>query len=109
LHEDIVIRREIVQLFLSLERRWIDDIVTKADEFEFKIHVIIGEDPQVAGLATPWEFFAEDTPKNSVVYLDHRALACYDEEGNYLCDDPDGKSKTRWSTNRSGVLAHELG
>jgi hypothetical protein len=46
-----------------------------------------------------------------MIILDYRAMACYDDDRNFLCDLTDGEevSHTRWWVARSATLAHEFG
>jgi Pregnancy-associated plasma protein-A len=49
---------------------------------------------------------------HNLLRVDYRALACYDDDGNFLCElTSDGQqvSHTRWWRTRSVVVAHEIG
>jgi hypothetical protein len=86
-------------------------IVTKASEWQFKLHVIICESTQWSGVASFPNAYAVTDVKHNVVRVEYRAVACYDDKNEFLCDQTNGKnvSHTRWWRTRSTVLAHELG
>ncbi len=86
-------------------------IVTKASEWQFKLHVIICESTQWSGVASFPNSFAITDVRQNVVQVEYRAVACYNDKKEFLCDQTNGKnvSHTRWWRTRSTVLAHELG
>jgi len=84
------------------------NIVTKVEDWEFKFHVIICASNTWSGLSSfPFHYSPTDV-RHNVVRVDYRALACHDDDGNFLCADA-AVSHTRWWRTRSIVLAHELG
>eukprot|EP00978_Attheya_sp_CCMP212_P014013 scaffold35454_cov51-Attheya_sp.AAC.3 len=89
----------------------VSDIVTKVDEWESKLHVIICESNEWSGVASFPFFYPVTDPQHNMVRVEYRAVACNDEDGNFLCEPTDGEniSHTRWHRTRSTVLAHELG
>ncbi len=86
-------------------------IVTKAPEWQFKLHAIICESTQWSGVAWYPNAFAITDVKHNVVRLEYRAVACYNDKKEFLCAQTNGKniSHTRWWRTRSTVLAHEFG
>ena len=87
-------------------------LIQTIDEFEFKFHLLVCESALFSGKAS----FPDDYPVQSALHnafrVDYRALACHDEQGNFLCDlSANGTpvSHTRWWRTRSTVVAHELG
>jgi hypothetical protein len=86
-------------------------VVTKATEWRFKFHVLVCETVQFSGRASFPSTFAVDHPQHNAMLVDYRAIACYDDSGNFLCDLVNGQqvSHTRWWRTRSVVVAHELG
>jgi Pregnancy-associated plasma protein-A len=86
-------------------------IVTRAEDWQFKMHVVVCEFADISGTASfPFDFGVTD-PQHNLLRVDHRALACYDDDGNFLCNPTLGQnvSYTRWWRTRSNVLAHEIG
>jgi hypothetical protein len=86
-------------------------IVSKAAEWEFKFHVLVCETMEFSGRAAFPSDFPSDHPQHNAMVIDYRAFACFDDEGNFLCDPIDGKnvSHTRWWRSRSVVMSHEMG
>lgn len=83
-------------------------IVTKVEDWEFKIHVIICSSNSWSGIASFPSYYSANHVRHNVIRLDYRAIACYDDLGNYLCDDGGNRPSFWWRT-KSVVLAHELG
>ena len=86
-------------------------IVNQAPEWQFKLHVIICESTKWSGItALPHQYAVTDAQHNMVL-VDYRAVACYNDKKEFLCDQTNGKniSHTRWWRTRSTVLAHEFG
>jgi Pregnancy-associated plasma protein-A len=89
----------------------IKSIVTRAVDWQFKMHVVVCEFALFSGLASfPFDYDVTD-PQHNLFRIDHRALACYDDDGNFLCKPTLGRnvSYTRWWRTRSSTLAHEIG
>ena len=88
-----------------------NSIVTKAPEWQFKLHVIICESTQWSGVAWFPSSFAVTDVRHNVVRVEYRAVACYNDKNEFLCDQTNGMnvSHTRWWRTRSTVLAHEFG
>jgi len=110
--QKIIHTNEINKDCNNLSNKEIAGIVESSNEWKYKLHVIICESDMWSGVASFPFMFPVDSPSHNMVRVDYRAIACYDEEGNFLCDPtPDGKqvSHTRWWRTRSTVLAHELG
>jgi len=86
-------------------------IVTKTPEWQFKLHAIICESTRWNGIAWFPNAFNVTDVKHNVVRLEYRALACYNDKKEFLCDQTNGKnvSHTRWWKTRSLTLAHEFG
>ncbi|KAL7437581.1 hypothetical protein ACHAXH_004619 [Discostella pseudostelligera] len=55
-------------------------IVTKAPEWQFKLHAIICESTRWSGVAWSPNAFAVTDVKHNVVRLEYRAVACYNEK-----------------------------
>lgn len=88
------------------------DLVRAAVEWEFKFHILVCESSRVSGKASFPDDYAVTSPLHNAMIVDYRALACYDDDNNFLCDlSEDGEqiSHTRWWRTRSAVVAHELG
>jgi Pregnancy-associated plasma protein-A len=86
-------------------------IVTRATDWQFKMHVFICEFADFSGLASfPYDYDVTD-PQHNLLRVDHRALACYDDNGTFLCKPTLGRnvSYTRWWRTGSSTLAHEIG
>jgi Pregnancy-associated plasma protein-A len=95
----------------DLSSAQLSSIVTRAADWQFKMHVIVCEFAQVSGVATlPFNFRATD-PQHNLLRVDHRALGCYTDDGTFLCNLTNGQqvSHSRWWRTRSHVLAHEIG
>ena len=88
-----------------------NSIVTKAPEWQFKLHVIICESTKWSGVAWFPNAFAVTDVRHNVVRVEYRAVACYNDKQEFLCDQTNGKnvSHTRWWKTRSFTLAHEFG
>jgi hypothetical protein len=87
-------------------------IITAADDWQFKMHVIVCEFAKISGIATLPGGIGVNSPAHNMVKVDFRALACYDDAGNFLCDLSEAGKKlshVRWWRNRSVVVAHEIG
>jgi hypothetical protein len=94
----------------SLTDLEIQNIVSAAPEWQYKLHCIICESNQWSGVASFPSSYSVGNPRHNMVRVEYRAVACYDEDGNFLCDLTDGQiSHTRWWRTRSTVLAHEIG
>lgn len=96
---------------ISLSPSEIGSIVKRATDWQFKMHVIVCEFKQVSGVATlPLQFRATH-PSHNLLRVDHRTMACFDDEGKFLCDLTNGQqvSHNRWWRTRSVSIAHELG
>lgn len=93
-----------------------DKIVGLVDEYETKFHVIVCETSKFSGSASFPNYHAPSDNRHNAVLLDYRAIACWTDDGEYLCKgnkNNDGStmpaSHTRWWRTRSTVLAHEIG
>jgi hypothetical protein len=86
-------------------------MVVKAQDWEYKFHTFICESNQFSGQAAFPRDYAVTDPLHNALLIDYRAVACYDEDGSFLCEPTNGKqvSHTRWWRSRSAVLAHEIG
>lgn len=96
----------------ALSASMINDIVSSTDDWMFQVHVIVCESNQFSGRASMAGTFGPTDPQHNVVLLDYRALACYDNARNFLCEanaNGEAVSHTRWWRSRSAVLAHEIG
>lgn len=96
----------------SLSPGTISEIVTSVDDWAFHFHVIVCESNKFSGRASYADSFSPTDPRHNVILIDYRAVACYDDDGNFLCEiNSDGEqvSHTRWWRSRSAVLAHEIG
>lgn len=89
----------------------IDGIIRDASNWEFKLHCIICESVEWSGVTNFPNAYSPTDSRHNLVRVEYRAIACYDEEGVYLCEPTAGQnmSHTRWWRTRSTVLAHELG
>lgn len=105
----------------------IDNTNNDDNEWQYKMHAIICESSKFSGSASFPTMYDPTHLRHNLVKIEYRAIACYDDEGNFLCDltntntttddtNNDGTevtlsqiSHTRWWRTRSGVLAHELG
>jgi hypothetical protein len=86
-------------------------LITQAAGWPDKLHVLICESNQFSGRATsPYIVTTSDPIKNAIL-LDYRAIDCYDDTGNFLCNLTDGEqvSHARWWQTGSFALAHEIG
>jgi Pregnancy-associated plasma protein-A len=106
-HDDFVSKTDCQSLSSS---DW-SSIVTKADDWQFKMHVVICELGRISGFASFPRTFPATDPEHNLVRVDYRALACFDDDGNFLCDLTNGQqvSHTRWWRTRSNTIAHEIG
>lgn len=87
------------------------NIVTAAADWQFKLHNIVCESNRFSGKASyPWNYDVT-YERHNLIFTEYRAMACYDEVGNFLCDQTNGQniSHTRWWRTRSVVGAHEFG
>lgn len=86
-------------------------IVMQAVNWQFKFHAIVCEFAQISGVATFPTTYQPSDPLHNVFRLDHRALACFDDVGDFLCNLTNGQnvSYSRWWRTQSSVLAHEMG
>ena len=89
----------------------IGSIVNQAPEWEFKLHVIICESTNWSGVASFPSSYAVTDARHNMVRVEYRAVACYNDKKEFLCDQTNGQnvSHTRWWRTRSTVLAHEFG
>lgn len=83
-------------------------IVTKVEDWEYKIHVLICSSNSWSGLSSFPSYYSVNDVRHNAIRLDYRAISCYDDQGNYLCDDRWNRPNFWWRS-RSIVLAHELG
>ena len=86
-------------------------IIPTVDDWQFKMHHIICESNRFSGKASyPWNYDVTHE-RHNLIHSDYRALACWDDEGNFLCEQTDGQniSHSRWWRTRSAVGAHEFG
>ena len=106
-HGDLVIDKDCN----SLTDAEYANIIQDVSEWQYKLHAIICESVQWSGVASFPSSYAPSALKHNMVRIEYRALACHDEDGNFLCDPTAGqnKSHTRWWRTRSTVLAHEFG
>ena len=88
-----------------------DSIIKDVDEWQFKMHVIICESTSWSGTASFPNSYTVTNVRHNMFRVEFRAVACYDEDGNFLCDltGEEQVSHTRWWRTRSTVTAHELG
>jgi Pregnancy-associated plasma protein-A len=96
----------------ALSAGLIRDIVASTSDWMFQFHAIVCESNQFSGRASITDTFSPTDPQHNVVLLDYRALACYDDDRNFLCEpNANGElvSHARWWRSRSAVLAHEIG
>jgi hypothetical protein len=90
-------------------------LLAKTTEYQYKIHVVVCESNQAAGLASLPEMFSAADPLKNAIMLDYRAIACRDDIGNFLCEltedgtVPKEVSHTHWKGTRGLMLAHEIG
>lgn len=88
------------------------DLVKTVDEWEFKFHVLVCESATFSGKASFPQDYSVSSALHNAFRVDYRAFACYDEEGNFLCEPSargENVSHTRWWRNKSAVVAHEIG
>jgi hypothetical protein len=83
-------------------------IITKVEDWQFKIHVIICYFNAWSGFSSVPSSYSVSDVRNNVIRIDYRAISCYDDFGNLLCNDG-WKRPNFWWHSRSIVLAHELG
>jgi Pregnancy-associated plasma protein-A len=95
----------------ALSEAVMESMVMQAEEWEYKLHVLVCETTEFSGLASFPQDYDVTSPLHNLIRVDFRAFACYDEEGNFLCDLVNGEqvSHTRWWRTRSTVVAHETG
>ena len=96
----------------SLSAGTISDIVTSVEDWVHHFHVVVCESNKFSGRASFADTYSPTDPSHNVVLMDYRAMACYDDDGNFLCElNEAGEqvSHTRWWRSRSAVLAHEIG
>jgi len=70
------------------------------------------ESTKFSGKATGPAEYSVTSALHNTFCVDYRALACYDEDGNFLCElsnQGEKVSHTRWWRTRSVVMAHEIG
>lgn len=105
-HENFTVDRDCSQL--SADE--LGSIVTKAEEWEYKIHMIVCESASFSGRANFPRMYSVDDPLHNAIRIDYRAFACYDDDGNFLCELTNGEevSHSRWWRTRSAVVAHEI-
>ena len=86
-------------------------IVTRATDWQFKLHAIICESDQWSGIASFPDSWPVTDVQHNMVRIEYRAIACYNEQGDFLCTPTNGQkiSHTRWWRTRNTVLAHEFG
>jgi len=90
----------------------IADLVKTVPEWEFKFHAFVCESSMWSGITYIPDLFPVDDPIHNVFWMDYRAIACYDDDDNFLCELSDAGeqvSHTRWWRSRSVVAAHEIG
>jgi Pregnancy-associated plasma protein-A len=94
-----------------LTRRELGPLVRKVPDWQFKMHAIVCELRDMSGLASSPLFYRPNNPMHNLFRLDYRALACTDNNGNFMCNLTNGQpvSHSRWWRSRSAVLAHEMG
>ncbi|KAL9185844.1 hypothetical protein ACHAXT_003621 [Thalassiosira profunda] len=90
-----------------------DNIIRDASEWQYKLHVIICESTNWSGVASFPNSYPVTSVRHNMVRVEYRAVACYHDDGTFLCDtydtNGDPVSHTRWWRTRSTVLAHEFG
>lgn len=86
-------------------------IIKAVDEWQFKLHVIICESTLWSGVASFPSSYPVDNVLHNMVRVEFCAVACYNDNRNFLCDLTDGQqiSHTRWWRTRLTVTSHELG
>jgi hypothetical protein len=106
-HYDLILNKDCD----SLTNAEYASIINDVSEWQYMLHAIICESVEWSGVASFPKWYAPSALQHNMVRIDYRALACHDEEGNFLCEPTAGqnKSHTRWWRTRSSVLAHEFG
>lgn len=107
-HNDLIINGDCDNALSSSNY---NSIIQDATDWQFKLHAIICESTQWSGVASFPNNYAETSVLHNMVRIEYRAVACYNEAGDFLCDLTNGQqvSHTRWWRTRSTVLAHEFG
>jgi hypothetical protein len=113
-HADISVQNDCGALSTGTIREIVTSAGTTEDDdaWMFQFHVIVCESNQFSGRASTADAFAPTHPQHNVVLVDYRAMACHDDDGNFICApnaDGENVSHTRWWRSRSAVLAHEIG
>lgn len=106
-HDDLIINKDCSQL----NYQDYQNIVTKANEWQYKLHAIVCEIRSFSGQGNFPSNFPITDPRHNAIITDHRTYACYDQNNNFICDKTNGQniSKARWWVSESKVLAHEFG
>ena len=75
-----------------------NNIITSVAEWQFKLHNIICESNQWSGKASFPSTYSVTNVLHNMIRCEYRALACYDDLGNFLCAQTGGQniSHTRW-------------
>ena len=106
---DVELNGDCGRLSLS----FLAELVRTVPEWQFKFHAVVCESNESSGTASLPEFYPPDSPLHNLMRMDYRAYACFDDEGNFLCEarneNGDPVSHTRWWRTRSATQAHELG
>jgi hypothetical protein len=94
----------------SLSDSDVSNIITGVNEWQFKLHNIICESDNWSGVASFPSSYSVTSVRHNMIRCEYRAVACYDEHKNFLCEQIDGQnvSHTRWWRTRSTVEAHEV-
>lgn len=99
LHTDIELNKDCK----DLDDADIAMIVGNVTEWEQKMHAVICESNKFSGSASFPNMFPVTHARHNMVKIEYRAIACYDDEGNFLCNptnNDDGQqqqvSHTRW-------------
>lgn len=95
----------------SLSSSDFDAIIKAAVDWQYKMHVIICESTSFSGRASFPGTYSVTNVKHNMCYVEYRALPCYDDDGNFLCELTGGEqiSHTRWWRIRGITTTHEIG
>lgn len=111
--DSVLIHENIVQTVDcgSLSSNDMESIIQKAEEWEFKFHIVVCESNTFSGRASFPQSYSVSHPLHNAIRLDYRSVACTDDDGTFLCDLINGTkvSHTRWWRSRSAVVSHEIG
>ena len=79
-HDDLILLKDCN----SLTDTEYANIIQDVSEWQYKLHAIICESTQWSGVTYLPTAFAPSAVKHNMVHLEYRALACYDEDHNFL-------------------------